>query len=940
MPDRRSSSPEDSIRPSPEALLATTGERRQGRLKIFLGAAPGVGKTYEMLLAGKAKQREGVDVVVGLVETHDRAETKALLEGLEILPRRDVEYRDRRLAEMDIDAILARKPGLVLVDELAHTNVPGSRHAKRYQDVEEIRAAGIDVYSTLNIQHLESLNDVVAQITHVRVRETLPDHVIDEADEIEVIDLTPKDLIQRLQEGKIYGKQVAERAIDHYFSEGNLTALREMALRRAAQRVDEQMVDYMQAHAIRGPWAAGERIVVCINEHPSSTSLVRLAKRTADRLQAKWEALYLETVRYQTLSEAERDRIANALRLAEHLGGGAVTIPARHIAADLVDYATGNNITRIIIGKSRRSRWFEMLHGSVVHDLLRLSGHIDVHVVAGETEAAMPAELAEPPAATSAKPFDIRPYLISTVMVALAAGIGFPLNQAISLPNISMLFLAAVLFSAMRYGLWPSLYTSLVSMLAYNFLFLPPLFTLTIADPSNVVALFFFLVVAVFTSQLAARVRLEARASKKRADSTAALYGFSRKIAGIGDMDDLLWATAHQIAAMLKLHVVLVLPQNGSLQVRAGYPPEDELNEGDLAAATWAWTQGKPAGRDAETLPGARRLFLPLRTERGLVGVMGIDREQPGPLLAPDDRRLLGAICDQAAIAIERINLAGDIDQARVVAETERLRSALLTSISHDLRTPLASIIGSASSLRSFGQSFDGETRDELLLTIQEEAERLNRFVGNILSMTQLESGALEPRRSPIDLEDAIVAATRSAARLLGHHRLHLDIALDLPLLRLDFVLFGQVLFNLIDNAAKYAAHDTEILVRARRDEKEVRIEVIDEGPGIPPGDLERIFDKFFRVHGGDRRRAGTGLGLAICRGLIDLMGGHIYAENRLDRDGARFVILFPNSLAVDRQELDKLAEEKFWNETTPAQPPVRPAMETAPVKKDGTEDK
>jgi len=919
MPDPRSSLPEDSKRPSPDALLATTEDRHPGRLKIFLGAAPGVGKTYEMLLAGKAKQREGVDVIVGLVETHGRAETKALLEGLEILPRKDVAYRDRKLAEMDLDAILARRPQLVLVDELAHTNVPGSRHAKRYQDVEEILAAGIDVYSTLNIQHLESLNDVVAQITRVRVRETLPDHVVDEADEIEVIDLTPKDLIQRLREGKIYGKQVAERAVDHYFSEGNLTALREMALRRTAQRVDEQMVDYMQAHAIRGPWAAGERIVVCINEHPSSASLVRYAKRTADRLQAKWEALYIETVRHQTLREADRDRIAGALRLAEHLGGGAVTIPGRHIAADLVDYATANNITRIIIGKSRRPRWFELLHGSVVHDLLRHSGHIDVHVVAGE---AMPAaEIAEPPASPASKPFDLWPYVVSTVMVALAAGIGFPLNQAISLPNISMLFLAAVLFSAMRYGLWPSLYTSLVSMLTYNFLFLPPLFTFTIADPSNVVALFFFLVVAIFTSQLAARVRLEAKASKRRADSTAALYAFSRKIAGIGDMDDLLWATAHQIAAMLKLHVVLVLPQGGVLQVRVGYPPEDELNEADLAAATWTWTQGKPAGRDAETLPGARRLFLPLRTERGLVGVMGIDREQQGPLLTPDDRRLLDAISDQAAIAIERINLAGDIDQARVVAETERLRSALLTSISHDLKTPLASIIGSASSLRSFGASFDGETRDELLLTIQEEAERLNRFVGNILNMTQLESGALEPRRSPVDLEDAIVAATKSAVRLLGHHHLRLDIAMDLPLLRLDFVLFGQVLFNLIDNAAKYSPHDTEILVRARRGEAELRIEVIDEGPGIPAEDLERIFDKFFRVHGGDRRRAGTGLGLAICRGLIDLMGGRIYAENRTDRSGARFIILFPNDLGVERSSLDKLAEEKYIDDMTDSRP-------------------
>jgi two-component system sensor histidine kinase KdpD len=458
-------------------------------------------------------------------------------------------------------------------------------------------------------------------------------------------------------------------------------------------------------------------------------------------------------------------------------------------------------------------------------------------------------------------------------------------------------------------------------MLAYNVLFLPPLFTVTIADPSNVVALFFFLVVAIFTSQLAARVRLEAKASRQRADSTAALYAFSRKIAGIGNMDDLLWATAYQIAAMLKLHVILLLPQNGGLQVRAGYPPEDELSEADLAAATWTWTQGKPAGRDAETLPGARRLFLPLRTERGLVGVMGIDRDHPGALLTPDDRRLLDAISDQAAVAIERINLAGDIDQAQVVAETERLRSALLTSISHDLKTPLASIIGSASSLRSFGGSFDAETRDELLLTVQEEAERLNRFIGNILNMTQLESGALEPQRSPVDIEDAIVAATRSAGRLLNHHRLHLDIIHDLPMLRLDFVLFGQVLFNLIDNAAKYASHNTEILVRARREADGLRIEVIDEGPGIPAGDLERIFDKFFRVHGGDRRRAGTGLGLAICRGLVEIMGGHIHAENRQDRSGARFVITFPSDLSVDRNSLDKLGDEKYTDETPTALP-------------------
>ncbi|MDY0881585.1 sensor histidine kinase KdpD [Dongia soli] len=906
---------ETERRPSADALLATSTERHQGRLKIFLGAAPGVGKTYEMLLAGKAKQREGVDVIVGLVETHGRVETQALLEGLEILPRKAIPYRDRTLSEMDLDAILARKPKLVLVDELAHTNVPGSRHAKRYQDVEEILSAGIDVYTTLNIQHLESLNDVVAQITHVRVRETLPDHVIDQADEVEVIDLTPKDLIQRLHEGKIYTRHVADRALTHYFSEGNLTALREMALRRTAQRVDEQMLSYMQAHAIHGPWAAGERIVVCINEHPSSLSLVRHARRAADRMQAKWEAIYIETTRHQSLSEADRDRIASALRLAEHLGGSAVTIPGRHIASDLIDYARQNNVTQIIIGKSRRSRWFEMLHGSVVHDLVRRSGNIGVHVVTGESAMDRTIEKAEGGRATNVAPatsvVSFTPYLVSTAMVALVVAIGFPINERISLPNISMVFLAAVLFSAIRYGLWPSLFASLLSTLAYNFFFLRPLFTLTVSDPSNIVALIFFLIVAVLISQLAARVRLEVKASRQRAASTAALYGFSRKIAAIGEMDDLLWATAHQIASMLKLHVILLLPEEGVLQVRAGYPPEDELNEADLAAATWAWTQGKPAGRDAETLPGARRLFLPLRTERGLVGVMGIDREQAGPLLTPDERRLLDAISDQAAIAIERINLATDIDQARVIAETERLRSALLTSISHDLRTPLSSIIGSVTSLRSFGKSFDGETRDELLLTIQEEAERLNRFVGNILDMTKLESGSLRPKDGPVDPEDTIFAATRAASRLLTHHRLVLEIAPDLPLLRLDSILFGQVLFNLLDNAAKYAPHGTAITIRAQLSDDNLRIQVMDEGPGIPPQDLERIFDKFFRVHGGDRRRAGTGLGLAICRGFVEAMGGQIFAENRPDRSGACIIIAFPGKLTVSRSEIDQLTDEQ-----------------------------
>ncbi|HWA47041.1 MAG TPA: sensor histidine kinase KdpD [Dongiaceae bacterium] len=879
-----------SSRPSPEALLASASAEHRGRLKIFLGAAPGVGKTYEMLTAGHARRREGIDVVVGIAETHKRAETEALLEGFEIVPRRQVPYRDRTLEEMDIDAILKRKPQLVLVDELAHTNAPGSRHEKRYQDVEELLEAGIDVYATLNIQHLESLNDVVAQITTVRVRETLPDQVIDKADEVELIDLTPKDLIQRLHEGKVYVPEVAQRALGHYFSEGNLTALRELSLRRTAQRVDDQMLTYMQAHAIPGPWAAGERILVCVNEHPSAAGLIRYARRAADRLQARWVALYVESPRYHQLSETEKNRVAQTMRLAERLGATAVTLPGGNIAEDVLDYARANNITQVIIGKSRRSRWFELLHGSVVDRLVRKSGAIGVHVLANE---ALEAEEGASATGFAAPAFTPLPYVEGTILVALATAIGFFFDRQIDLPNISMIFIPVVLYSAIRHGLLPSLWATLVSTLAYNFFFLDPLYTLTIKDPQNVVALLFLLVVAVIASQLAARTRTQAQAARRQAASTAALYGFSRKIAGIGIMDDLLWAVAHQIAAMLKVHVVLLLPESGELQVRVGYPPEEELDEADLAAAKWSWSHGQPAGRSSDTLPGAKRLFLPLRTERGLVGIMGLDRppseiRAEATLLSPDERRLLDALADQAAVAIERITLAADIDQARVTGETERMRSALLTSISHDLKTPLASIIGSITSLRKFWPTFDEKTRDGLLETVQDEAERLTRFVGNVLDMTRLEAKSVAPQMQSIDVAEMLGIVAGDARRALPAHRLQIDVAPGLPPALMDPHLFRQVMFNLLDNAAKYAAGG-EIRIAAHSIAQGIAIEVADEGPGIPPGDLTRIFDKFFRIQVGDRRRAGTGLGLSICKGFVEAMGGSIVAENRTDKSGALF---------------------------------------------------
>ncbi len=897
---------EREARPRPEALLAAAEQEGRGRLKIFLGAAPGVGKTYEMLQSAQAVRREGVDVVVGIVETHGRSETEALLQGLEMIPRREVDYKGHRLTEMDLDAILKRRPQLVLVDELAHTNAPGSRHPKRYLDVEELIAAGIDVYTTLNIQHVESLNDIVARITRIRVRETVPDSILDQADDIEIVDLSPEDLLKRLREGKVYVPHQAERAIRHYFSKGNLTALRELALRRAAQRVDEQLLSHMQAHAIPGPWAAGDRVLVCVSEAPETAGLIRYARRVAERLQVPWTAITVETARTQRLSDVERDRIADHLRLAERLGAATVTIPGRNIADEVVAYATANNITQIVIGKSSRPRWFEMIHGSVVHELVRKTGPISVHVIsAGEGESIPPKpalcyDTGSVATRPDVEPFRVQPYLAGAGVVALALGIGVFLQRFVGVQTVSLVFLIAVLTSAIAWGLLPSLLAAILSTLAFNFFFLPPLYTFTISDPENVVALFFFLVVAVIVSNLTAGVRAQILNTRRRAKTTAELYAFSRKVAGIGLLDDLLWATAYQVSSMLNVRTVLLLPGKGGegLEVVSGYPPEDRLDEADIAAAQWSRDHNRAAGRGADTLPGARRLFLPLRTGRGPVGVIGIDRDAPpdalGPLLTPDERRLLDALADQAAVAIERITFAKGLDEARVQAETERLRTALLTSLSHDLRTPLATILGAVSSLRSDPEKYGPQEREELLAALQEEAERLNRFVANLLDMTRIESGTIELRLEAIDVGEVIGTALNRTANLLSRHRVEVEIDPDLPMLRLDAALFEQVLVNLFDNAAKYAPPGSRIDVRARHDDDHVEITVLDEGPGIPEADLQRIFDKFYRVHAQGRRPAGTGLGLAICRGFVEALGGHIAAGNRRDRSGAVLTITLP----------------------------------------------
>jgi len=633
-----------------------------------------------------------------------------------------------------------------------------------------------------------------------------------------------------------------------------------------------------------------------VSEDPRAAGLVRYAKRLADRLHAPFTALYVETRRSLQWTEEERDRVADTLRLAEAFGGEAITVPGgdRGVADDVIGFAQANNVTQIVIGKSTRSRWFEILYGSVVHDLVRRSGNISVHVIAGDELARDPIPRTTVRAAEDAAPFNPWPYGVALVAVAAAVGVGGLIKPLLGVENVDLVFLTAVVAIAVRYGLWPSLLATVASSLCYNFFFLPPLYTFTITDPTNLAAFVFFTVVAVVVSHFAARGRSQTVAARERVRAVELLYAFSRKLAGVGTLDDVLWATAYQTALMLKVRVVLLLPEDGSIVVKTGYPPEDILDEADVAAAKWAWQNDRVAGRGSDTLPGAKRLFLPMRTGRGAIGVMGIDSDKTGPLLTPDQRRLLDALIDQAALAIERVYLVEDVERAKRTIETDRLRSALLTSISHDLKTPLAAVLGAASTLRDLSTGLSDAEKADLLATVIDESERLNRFIANLLDMTRLESGAVVPNTALHDLGEIVGSALRRASKILAGHRIELELAAGLPMLELDAVLFEQALFNLLDNAAKYSPDGSTIRIRSWRDQDTICLQVLDEGDGIPPGDLEHIFDKFYRAEKGDRVRAGTGLGLAISRGFVEALHGEITAANRPDRPGAVFAIRLP----------------------------------------------
>jgi two-component system sensor histidine kinase KdpD len=865
-----------NTRPDPDELLkhVQAEEPARGRLKIFLGYAAGVGKTYAMLEAAHQRQKQGVNVVVGYVETHGRTETEAFVSGLEVLPRRQVEYHGVKLPELDVDAVLKRRPALVLVDEFAHTNAPGSRHPKRYLDVEEILDAGIDVYTTLNVQHLESLNDVVAQVTGVVVRETVPDRVLDEASEIEVIDLPPDELLTRLQEGKVYIPEQARRAIQKFFRKGNLSALREMSLRRAAEQVDDQMRAYMRTRAIPGPWAAGERLMVCISPSPLAEKLIRTTRRLADELNAEWFAVYVNVASKPELDPVNRERIGKTLQLAEELGARTRTLAGRSIHEAVLGYAHKHNITKIVVGKPIQPRWREIISGSVVDRLIYASGNIDVFVISARSEIKQPILPSE---LTPHRP--LGRYLLGLGLVALATLLGLAVRGNLEPANLVMLYLVSTVIAAIFLGRGPALLTSILGVLAFDFLLVPPYMTFAVSDSQYLLTFIGLFVVSLVVSTLTARTREQAEAAIQREAQTSALYSLGRDLISVTDLHQVADIIISHIGQVFGREVAIFLPENGQLSAYAStadYHPDTN----ELAVAAWAFDHDQPAGLGTDTLPAASLRCQPLKTASGRIGVLGIHPKEPGKLLTPEQRQTFNAFAHQAALALERASLAEQARQTELLQATEKLQTALLNSISHDLRTPLVSITGALSSLREETLSLDKEARDSLLETAHEEAERLNRLVGNLLNMTRLEAGAIHLRHEPCDIQDAIGAALEQLGERLAKRPVKVYLPPDLPLVPMDFALFGQALVNLLDNAVKYSPTDTLIEVNVSQTQDAVNLEVCDRGIGIPPDDLERVFDKFYRVQRPESV-SGTGLGLAICKGIVEAHGGNIRANNR-----------------------------------------------------------
>lgn len=882
----------EDTRPSPETLLkvAKAEEEAQsgrGKLKIFLGYAPGVGKTYAMLEAAQMRKREGRDVVAAYVESHGRAETDLLLEGLEVIAKLQIEYHGVQLPEMDIDAVLARKPQIALVDELAHTNAPGSRHEKRWQDVEELIYAGIDVYSTVNIQHFESLNDVVAQITGVIVRETVPDKLLDLAVEIRLVDIPPEDLLERLREGKVYIPEKAMLATEKFFKPGNLMALRELSLRRAASRIDDQMRAYMESRSIVGPWPAAEKLLVCVSGSPYSEKLIRTTRRLADEMKARWHTVYIETPGLSKHARENRERVWRDLRLAESLGAEVVTLTATSVAQALMNFAVQNNVTKVVVGKPMKPRWREFLRQPLVDEIIRLSGPIDVYVVSIDATTEKPKAAAVHPE----KPVPWAGYLKGIVLVVALSLLCQLVRGFLAPTNLMMIYLLGLVLAATKLGRRPAILTAFLSVLAFDFFFVPPHLTFAVADTEYVITFIALFTVGVVISTLVSQTRERAESIREREEQTASLYYLSRDLAVASDLDGILSATVRNIEDSVGGKVAVLMPEGERLELRAASGGLT-LETKERAVADWSFRNSSPAGRGTETLISSELLYLPLQTSGDVLGVLGVRLKSETEYASPLTRRLLHAFSTQMAFAIERVLLVKQAEQAQILQARESLERALLNSISHDLRTPLVSITGALGALRDRSTALEEVTRRDLLDAAWEEAGRLNRFVGNLLDMTKLESGALKLKRVPSDVQDLVGCALAALEPQLAKRKLEARVEPALPLVSMDMVLMTQVLVNLIDNAIKYAARDETIELNARIIDRKLRLEVADRGPGVPPQDLDRIFHKFYRVPVPEGA-GGTGLGLSICKGIVEAHGGRIRAENR-EGGGLRVIVALP----------------------------------------------
>ena len=798
-----------------------------------------------------------------------------------------MEYRGSVLTEFDLDGALARRPTILLVDELAHTNAPGVRHPKRWQDVMELLDAGINVYTTLNIQHLESLTDVVAKITGILVRETVPDAILDEADEVALVDLPPDELLERFKEGKVYVPENAREAVRNFFRKGNLIALRELALRRTADRVDISMRGYMRDHAIGATWPVAERLLVSISPSPQSPRVVRAAKRMATALRAEWIVAYVETPGQVRLSEADRTRLADTLRMAEQLGAETVTLTGQSISEELLAFARTRNVTKIVIGKPRRPLWRRLLFGSIADALIRSSGEIDIHVISGEGKHALAphSRVQERPAGWSA-------YGLACMIVGLCIGLAWVMFPFFDLSNIIMVYLLGVVFVSTRTGLGPSILASILSVGTFDFFFVPPYYSFTVSDTQYLVTFAVMLLVAIVLSNLAGRMRAQAESARLRERRTAALYAMSRELAGSRGGHTVLEAAVRHITDVFRCQAVVLLPDDArQLTRQIGFRDQFDRDTTDIGASQWVFEHGQMAGPGTGTLPGATAIFLPLIASQGALGVLGVRPADWHALEAPEQLHLLEAFAAQVALAFERTELAEAAQQAHVKAETEQLRSSLLSSVSHDLRTPLASITGTLSSVLEDEDQLDRTTRRGLLQSVYDEVERLNRLVNNLLDMMRLESGAVMVKKEWHLLEEVVGTALGHMEKRLQGRPVAVELPTDLPLVQLDAVMIEQVLVNLIENAVKYTPPGSPSEISAAQQNGVVGVEVADRGPGVAAGDEELVFEKFYRGH--DATIRGVGLGLAICRAIIEAHGGKILAWNRPE-GGAVFRFTLP----------------------------------------------